>query len=290
MPDAIRYKSFDGLDLVAFSYGSQTPDLTILCLHGLTRNHKDFEPMIARLEGNFRFIAVDVRGRGESQYDPNPQNYIPPVYVRDVLSLLEHLQLKRIAIIGTSMGGIMSMLLMPLISNYIVGVVMNDIGPAVESGGLKRIGNYVGKTRMLPDWQAAADAVRATNAAAFPAFTDADWMAFAKRTCRENSDGSVSFDYDPRIAEAFNPNPAPPAAQFMAWRLFARMKKRPLLLIRGEKSDLLSARVARRMLRRHTGAKLVVVPGVGHAPLLNEAEVIPAIQEFLKTVQAQSSE
>lgn len=283
MPSVIRYTSFDGLALQAFSYGEDDAPITVVCLHGLTRNHKDFEPMIEALGLDYRFVAIDVRGRGASEYDPNTQNYIPPVYVRDVLTLLDILQ-RRVVLIGTSMGGIMSMLLAPLIPDRIIGVVMNDIGPEVKPAGLRRIGKYVGKAQPMPDWETAANAVKLFNVMAFPHYTDAEWMAFARRTCRERDDGSVILDYDQRISESFVSAAAPPTAQYLAWRLFSRLKKFPLLLIRGETSDLLSDRVAKRMLRRHTKANLVEVPGVGHAPLLNEPVVIETLRPFLENL------
>jgi len=283
--EPIPYTSFDGLQLQAFSYGPQSATLTVLCMHGLTRNHKDFEPLIELLqqhrELDCRFIAIDVRGRGESEYDLNTQNYIPPVYARDVLTLLNHLQLHRFALVGTSMGGLVSMLMMSLVADRIVGVVMNDIGPEVEPVGLQRIGSYVGDNEPLPGWEAATAAVAQRNHRVFPGFTEADWQAFARRTCRELEDGTVMLDYDPRLVESFRSAPVTAVGRFYSWRLFTRMRHSPLLLIRGQHSDLLSDRVARRMIRRHGDARLVTVPDVGHAPLLNEPIAEAAIRDFL---------
>ncbi len=271
---------------MAYRYGSCASGLTVICLHGLTRNHKDFEPLISALFNSHssphEFIAVDVRGRGTSDYDANSSNYIPPVYVRDVLSLVDHLQLDKFALIGTSMGGIMSMLMMPLIGDRIAGVVLNDIGPSVEPVGLGRIGNYVGNDTEFADWESAAVAVKRNNHRVFPQYSDAQWMAFTQRTCRQRSSGKVVMDYDPRIKEAFRSVPAIGLARFMAWRLFAHMRKVPLLIIRGQTSDLLSDRNARRMVRRHGSAQLITVPGIGHAPMLDEPEVVPEIATFLK--------
>lgn len=289
MARVIPFTSFDGLALKAFSYGPEDAAHTVLCLHGLTRNHKDFEPMIEALDLDCRFVGLDVRGRGESQYDPKPMNYIPPVYVRDVLTLLDILQ-TRVVLIGTSMGGLMSMLLAPLIPDRIIGIVMNDIGPEVRPSGLRRIGKYVGRSQAMADWQAAAASVKMFNEAVFPAYDDDDWMAFARRTCREREDGTVIMDYDPHIADSFVSAAPPPTAQYLAWRMFSGLKKFPLLLIRGETSDLLSDRVARRMLRRHTKARLVEVPGIGHAPLLNEPVVIASLRPFLLNLFAAEQE
>jgi pimeloyl-ACP methyl ester carboxylesterase len=280
----ISYQSFDGLTLNAYQYGSEKDRLTVLCLHGLTRNHKDFEPMITELDCQYNFLAVDVRGRGTSDYDPDSKNYIPPVYVRDVLSLIEHLQLEQFAIIGTSMGGIMSMLMMPLIGKQVLGVVLNDIGPAVEPVGLRRIGNYVGRNMEFADWDSATAAVLKNNQRVFPSYSLSDWRAFAERTCRQRSDGTVVMDYDPRIREAFRSVPAIGFARFMAWRLFAHMQSVPLLLVRGQTSDLLSDRNARRMVRRHGNARLLTVPDAGHAPMLDEREAVMEIRLFLDQI------
>jgi pimeloyl-ACP methyl ester carboxylesterase len=287
-PVPFSYTSFDGLTLRAFRYGSDTAPLKVLCMHGLTRNHKDFEPLIEILQQrsdlDCQFIAIDTRGRGESQYDENTRNYIPPVYVRDVLTLLDELGIDKLALIGTSMGGIMSMLMMPLIGNRALGVVMNDIGPVVEPVGLRRIGNYVGDNKPLPDFSAAVAAVAKRNSHVFPKFVDEDWQQFARRTCREQKDGTVMLDYDPRLVESFSTAPVTALTRFYSWRLFARMRRCPLLLIRGQHSDLLSDRVAQRMIRRHGNGKLVTVPDVGHAPILNEPEATTAIGDFLASL------
>jgi len=284
-PTPFSYTSFDGLNLKAFLYGEDSAPLKVLCMHGLTRNHKDFEPLITilrqRSDLHCQFIAVDNRGRGESDYDDNTRNYIPPVYVRDMLTLLEALSIDKLALLGTSMGGLMSMLMMPLIGDNVLGVVMNDIGPVVEPVGLRRIGNYVGHNAPLPDFAAAVAAVAKRNGHVFPKFDEKDWEQFARRTCREREDGSVMMDYDPRLVDAFSTAPVTAVGRFYSWRLFSRMRRCPLLLIRGQHSDLLSDRVARRMVRRHGKAELVTVPDVGHAPILNEPEAASAIGEFL---------
>lgn len=283
----IRYTSHDGLDLYAADYGASDARLTALCMHGLTRNHKDFEPMIAALgRRDVRFISVDVRGRGQSAYDPKPENYSPVTYAQDMATLLDLLGLARVALIGTSMGGLMSMLMMRTMSARIAGVVMNDVGPSLEKAGLARIGGYVGVIEPMESWQAAATATEQVQAAAFPGKDTAFWMDFARRTFRELPDGRVVLDYDPAISASLGKVKVGAVTRFMTWRVYNAMKAAPLLIVRGDKSDLFSAKTAARMVRRHPDASEAVVPNVGHAPILNEPEATQAIGEFLDRLVA----
>lgn len=284
----IYYTSSDGLNLYAKSYGPDEAPLTALCMHGLTRNHKDFEPMIKGLleRGlNIRFIAVDVRGRCNSDADTNLDHYTPATYAGDMVRLLDHLSLAKVVLIGTSMGGLMSMVLVNMIPDRILGVVLNDIGPVLEQKGLDRIAGYVGGNPSQPDWEAAARAVSGVQAAAFPDYTHADWMAFARRTYRENPDGSVTLDYDPAISRTVKDVRPNLFTRLAMWRLFKAMKKSPMLLIRGSLTDLLSERIARKMIRKHGNAGLVTVPRVGHAPLLDEPDALNALSAFLKKLE-----
>ena len=281
MAEDIHYTSGDGLQLFAKSYGPSDAPLSILCMHGLTRNHKDFEPMIAGLGQQYRFIAVDVRGRGLSSYDPDPSHYAPPVYVQDMKTLLDTLGLEKVALIGTSMGGLMSMLMMKTMPERVCGVVLNDIGPAVDKAGLNRIGSYVGKIEPLENWAAAAKAVQAVQGPLFPKFTDEDWMDFARRTFRKLQDGRIILDYDPAIATSLGKVKAGPLMRFFMWRLFTSMSAAPLLVVRGQISDILANKTMNTMVHRHPDARSVTVPDVGHAPILNEPEALEAISMFL---------
>lgn len=279
----VFYKSPDGLRLYAADYGPEDAPLTVLCMHGLTRNHKDFEPLISQLALPYRFIAVDVRGRGLSDRDPN-KAYSPDVYVGDMGALLRQLGISKVALIGTSMGGLMAMIMAQAMKDRISGIVLNDVGPEVNADGLKRIAGYTSGVRTFPDWQSAADAICNSQQSAFPDFTDADWTNFARQTCRDREDGQVEFDYDPAITE--NMNAAKPGwrVNFMMWRLFGRMKNIPLLSIRGEHSDILTAATAARMRRRHKGCRSITVANRGHAPTLSEPEAVSAISGFLKSL------
>ena len=277
--DDIFYTASDGLALHAESYGPSTGAPAIVCLHGLTRNHKDFEPMIAALGMPARFISVDVRGRGQSARDPNPANYNPAIYAGDVLVLLDQLKLDRVHLIGTSMGGIISMILMTMIPDRISRVVLNDIGPIVEQAGLQRIMTSAAPASGFESWSAAA--IAHAQAVPYPGLSPEEWMAFARRTCREEDNGLVVPDFDPAIITPAPDKPPGLAARIGMWRLFAKMKPAPLLVIRGGHSDILSAKTAGKMVRRHKRASLATIPGVGHAPLLNEPESLSAIRHFL---------
>lgn len=277
-----RYRSACGrLDLAARIYPAAREDAPVLLMmHGLTRNSADFEPAARYLAGRYRLVVPDVRGRGLSQWDPDPAQYRPDVYAADTLVLLDGLGIIRCGIIGTSMGGLMAMVMQALRPELAQLVVFNDIGPVLEDAGLKRIQGYVGPGGAMADWAAAAARCRAINAMAFPDFGDDDWMAFAQRTCVENPDGIVSFAYDPAISQGVSGEDASvvPPDLWPLWDLFDAV---PVMVVRGELSDLLGAATVDEMARRHSGPFLrVEVPRVGHAPILDEMSVREAILAF----------
>ena len=284
----IQWTSADDLSLYAKSYGPEDAKLAVLCLHGLTRNHQDFEPMIAALPGRHRFIAVDVRGRGRSAHDPNPDNYDPRVYAKDMGALLDKLGLSRVALIGTSMGGLISILMIQTMKDRIAGIVLNDVGPVVEKEGIARIASYAGKVRPVTGWESAAEAVKTIQGAAFPDMPGERWMDFARRTYRELPGGEVVLDYDPNIARSLGKVKPGGLTNFFLWRVFGATRKAPLLVVRGELSDILSARTAELMVKRHPDARLATVPRVGHAPILDEPQAVSAITDFLARLEAKA--
>ncbi|MEM5518173.1 alpha/beta hydrolase [Henriciella sp. AS95] len=284
----IHYTSDDGLDLYAWAYGPDTAPLTVLCMHGLTRNHKDFEPMIEALGSPYRFIAVDVRGRGRSQRAADPATYTPVHYAGDMIALLNHLGIEKTALIGTSMGGLMAMLMAKSVPEKISGVVLNDVGPVVEAKGLARIAAYAGAPEPVSDWSTAAAKTAASQTIAFPDYKDEDWLAFARRTWRETGDGQLELDYDAQITKSLGESKPSLMLRFAMWRLFNAMKPFPLLVTRGETSDVLSPKTAKLMIKRHPDGKLVTIPGRGHAPMLDEPAAVSAISQFLKKIEAQS--
>ena len=279
----IHFLSSDQLQLYARQYGATEAPQTVLCLHGLTRNHKDFEPMIEVMKGDRRYIAWDTRGRGRSARDPDPTNYNIDVYASDVLKLIDHLDLSRFAIVGTSMGGLIAMRLMMLIPDKITGLVLNDIGPRLEQNGLNRIAQSLGNLSAYPSFEAAAQFISAAQASAFPDYRSEDWLAFAKRTMVRSADG-IRFDYDPEIAGSLKYIQIDPEAEAVAWSRFEATYARSLLIVRGEISDLLSADAVERMLNLHPDATQVTVPNIGHAPILDEPLAAQAIDNFLKNL------
>ncbi len=287
MPEYVerRWTSHDGLSLFARDYpgASGAARLAVVCLHGLTRASKDFEdvaPLLA--QSGRRVIVPDVRGRGLSDHDPVPSHYDPRIYARDILALMDALGLKRAVFLGTSMGGLIAMLVAARRSTAVAAAILNDVGPEVAPAGIERIMSYVGKGGELCNWDDAEEYVRRTMGPAFPDFTGDDWKKMAERTFRAGDRGP-EFDYDPAIGGAVR-LPSKWITR-IAWWLFRRLaRRRPTLVIRGALSDLLSSGIAAEMKRQAPSLQLAEVPNVGHAPLLTEPEAVTAIAEFLGSV------
>jgi pimeloyl-ACP methyl ester carboxylesterase len=278
------YKSADSrLTLYARDYGGAGREKTpLLLMHGLTRNSADFEPLAAYLSGEYRLIVADQRGRGLSDFDGDPANYNPIVYAADMGALLDSLDITKALAIGTSMGGLMAILMTQMMPGRLTAIILNDVGPEVEMAGIRRIQSYVGGGSPATDWDSAADMAEAVNAVAFPDYGPDDWMAFARRTYRENADGVPCLAYDKAIAAGMNDSDltAVPPDLWPAWDAMGGI---PVLAIRGVHSDLLSDTILAEMAARHTGDfTAVTVPNRGHAPMLDEAEALAAILSFVK--------
>jgi pimeloyl-ACP methyl ester carboxylesterase len=283
----LSFTSDDGLRLYARDYpaSSGPARLPVICIHGLTRNSADFDelaPLIAALSR--RVLAVDVRGRGQSQRDPRHENYNPVVYAADVAKLMHELGIARAVFVGTSMGGLITMTLAAQHSDMVAAAVLNDIGPVLSEKGLARIAGYAGKSVTLGSWEDAAGFIKDINQCAFPDNSDAEWGKWARRAFQQDDAGRLAPRYDPNIAIALQTGKLRPTslAARMAFRRLA--KKRPVLLVRGELSDLLEARQADWMRRAAPGMQYVEVPNVGHAPMLTEPAALEAIAHFLATV------
>ena len=284
MTDTIEghWQSPDGLTLSYREYPAGGSP--VLCLHGLTRNGRDFVGLAGHLQRQgHRVIVPDMRGRGQSDYADDPASYTVPTYVRDVKALLEQLRIDRLIAIGTSMGGLITMLLAADMPGLVAGAVLNDIGPVVEEEGLAAIRGYVGQQRSFPTWMHAARALRELHGAAHPTFALEDWLSMAKRGLRQNQSGRISYDYDMKIAEpifqAAGDNATVPPD---LWHAFDRLAEVPLLVLRGELSRLLSDDTMVRMIR-HDGVVGVTIPEVGHAPTLDEPQSRAAIDRVLET-------
>jgi pimeloyl-ACP methyl ester carboxylesterase len=274
-----RWSSGDGLSLYYRDYPGSAERPPLLCLHGLTRNSRDFEQIADRYAGEFRVIALDFRGRGQSDRDPSSANYVPNVYANDVLGLLNALGIHQAIFFGTSLGGLVTMIVAALEGGRIAGSILNDIGPDIDPEGLRRIGSYVGTSARFRDWDEAAAHVAALGGGLPARFTQVDWLRIARQLCREQ-DGGVVLDYDRHIADAFKVEPS--ATPFDMWPLFRALAARPVLVLRGEFSDLLTAETTQRMAGAGTDVEVVTVPGVGHAPWLDEPEVTAALDRFLQ--------
>ena len=275
-----RYRSACGrLELFARDYPSDGPSL--LLMHGLTRNSGDFEPLARHLAGQYRLIVPDQRGRGLSQEDSEPSRYRPDVYAGDMFALLESLGIERPGLIGTSMGGLMAMVMNAMKPGSFPAIVFNDVGPVLSPEGLARIAGYVGGGEPFADWDAAASACAAINGDAFPDFGEADWHSWARRTCRELPDGRVAFAYDPAIADGFADIGDEPQPDM--WPLWDALGETPVLVIRGALSDLLVTDTVKTMQERHKGAfSHVDIANRGHAPMLDEPAALAAIDDFLR--------
>ena len=282
------WTSADGLALFARDHApaSGPAKLPVICIHGLTRNSRDFEvvaPLIAA-QGR-RVLSIDVRGRGNSDRDPNPANYNPAIYAMDVIALMTQSGMGRAHFIGTSMGGLITMTLCAMRPDLIGGAVLNDIGPEVGAAGIARIASYVGGAPTVSSWAQATAYTKAINGEALPHLTDADWERFARRVFRDDH-GTFSLDYDPAIAQGFKTaapasDGAPAAGAPDLWPLFnALAADRPLLLVRGETSDILDADIAGKMSAAAPHMARVEIPNMGHAPTLEEPEAITAISAF----------
>ena len=278
------WMSSDGLKLWARDYGGESGParLPVICIHGLTRNSRDFEDVAPAIAAaGRRVLALDVRGRGRSAYDPNPTNYNPAVYAGDVAGLMSEAGIARAIFLGTSMGGLITMTLSTLRPDLIAGAILNDIGPEIATEGLTRIGSYVGSGGPAASWAEAAERTRAINGSAQPHLTEADWDRFARRTWREAEPGQLVLDYDPAIAQAFAAAPAGTPSPDL-WPLFMALAiNRPMLLVRGGASDLLSEGTAARMQALAPQLRRVDLEGVGHAPTLDEPAARQAIADFL---------
>jgi pimeloyl-ACP methyl ester carboxylesterase len=283
----ISFTSDDGLRLYARDYApaSGPARLPVICIHGLTRNSADFDelaPWIAA-QGR-RVLAVDVRGRGNSAYDPNPSHYNLTVYAGDIVKLTHDLGIARAVFIGTSMGGLITMTLALRRIGLIAAAVLNDVGPALSGRGLQRIAGYAGNADPVASWGDAAAYLRGINQIAFPANTDDDWEKWARRAFTETAPGRLGMRYDPGIGIAIREGKIKPSSMVARYAFRRLAHKRPTLLIRGALSDLVEPPQVALMRAAAPMMAYAEVPDVGHAPMLTEPQALAALREFLGRV------
>lgn len=273
-----RFHARDGLSLYFRDYGDPDSAATpVLCLGGLFRNCRDFDPFAERLARDRRVLCPDLRGRGRSDYDPDWRHYRPAIYLDDISRLLEAANTGRVIVVGTSFGGLLAMALGAFMPLGLAGLVLNDAGPEVERDRLESVLDYIGAERPQPDWESAAEAVR-THPPGAVFQTGAMLEAMVRNTYREGGDGLLHFDWDVNIVRPLVEDRADPPD---LWPHFRGLRPIPLLVFRGEVSDVFPEQCFRRMGREYPEARLVTVPGTGHAPTLTEPECIAALDEFL---------
>lgn len=283
-PTDIFIPSPDGLKLHVRCYGPQeSSTLPVFCLPGLTRTTADFEVLALSLANRGRrVIAVDYRGRGQSDYDPNPANYNVGVELTDLITVIGALRVTRAIFIGTSRGGILAMLLAAVRPDLMAGAILNDIGPVIELEGLMRIKSYVGKMPEPRDYNEAAAILRTLFGPQFPRMTDAQWQISAQRSFRDEN-GRLVPAYDPQLARTLDAV-APDAPLPPMWAQFDALANLPVMVIRGALSDILTTQTIEQMKGRHRALEVVEVPDEGHAPLLLDRQTIGRIESFVDRV------
>jgi pimeloyl-ACP methyl ester carboxylesterase len=276
--------SSDGLRLHYRDYAGDASRPPIICIPGLTRNARDFEGVAGRLAGQWRLICVDLRGRGGSEAAKDPMTYVPVTYLQDMEALVAGLGLGRFVLFGTSLGGLITMLMAATGRERIAGALLNDVGPVLEARGLDNIRSYVGRSQNWQTWLHAARALGEAQKDRYPDWGLDEWLVYAKRLCRLTSGGRIVFDYDMRIAEPFKLPQG--EAGFDLWPAFRALGDIPSLVVHGELSDVLSAESVAKMTEALPAMASVTVPRVGHAPTLDEPEAQKAIDKLLKQVSA----
>lgn len=275
------WTSEDGLELHCRDYPGDDAKTPVICIPGLTRNVRDFAHLGDWLNGERRIIMVNLRGRGESEYARDSSSYNVKTYVADIISMMDELNVPKAIFFGTSLGGIITMVIASMHPERVAGAMINDIGPDVDQRGLDRIAEYLGQGRSFDTWAHAARDLAEINKEIFPDYKLKDWIAYAKKLYRMNSSGRIKLDYDMKISEPFDDKGGDNAA---LWRALGSLQDVPTLILRGDLSDLFSEATAHKMLGKLNKAELVTVPQVGHAPSLEEPSSLDAIAAFLQRV------
>lgn len=276
-----RITAQDGLSLYLRDYGdANAAQPPVLCLGGISRNSRDFEALAPHLATHRRVVCPDYRGRGLSDYDVDPSNYTPAVYLRDVIDILTALDLHQVVVIGTSIGGLLSMALASARPGALRAVVLNDIGPELDPAGIARIKGYLGGNRRWTDWDEAIAFLKQIFQHAGLTSRE-DWLVYAKRIFIEDDGGGLRQNFDPAILNQFKSAPDKPMSY---WPAYLALRHIPLLAIRGELSDILNLETFERMAVEIPDITAITLAGVGHAPMLDEPEIVSAIDDFLDRI------
>lgn len=257
--------------------------MPIFCIPGITRNSKDFAEIAPQLAQHHRVVTIEMRGRGKSEYDTNWKNYDMAHEISDTLAVLAALAVHEAVFLGASRGGAEAMLLSAARPSAIKGVIINDFGPEIDPRGLTRIASYVGGSPVrFKSWPEAGAALKEMDGQQIKGFSDADWEKYARMLFREVA-GTITIDYDPAIGKALVASMGVVGdEEFTLWPQFMGLSGVPVLVLRGENSDLLAADTALEMTKRHPNCSLVTVKDRGHCPFMNEPEATKAIDDFLK--------
>ena len=277
----IYWESDDGLKLHPYDYPSDSGKTPVICVPGLTRNARDFQHLGTEFHGERRIIMLDLRGRGLSEYAKDSSTYNPKQYISDIIMLMDEQKIEKAIFFGTSLGGVVTMIMAKMHPSRVAGALLNDIGPELDQKGLDRIASNVGQGRSFDTWGHAGRDMAENSRDIFPDFTLKEWIEFAKKVYRMNSSGRIKLDYDMKIAEPFDSKGGGSGAM---WNALENMKDIPTLILRGELSDLFSEDVAARMLVKLDKGDLVTIPRVGHAPTLEEPASLDAIHQLLQLV------
>lgn len=284
----VTYYASDGLALYARDYGDRLqPWLPVVCLPGLTRNHRDFDDLATFLSNHRhrprRVVCFDYRGRGRSAWDKNAENYNPLREMNDIFDGMAALGISRAVAVGTSRGGIVAMLMGVARPATLAGLVLNDIGPEIEPLGLARLKTYVRRTPSPDDWDDAVRILKRLHGAQFTGLNDSQWMDFARKSYREEN-GRPAADYDPALGRSFDgvefDEPVP-----TMWREFRALRSIPILAVRGANSDILSTSTLAAMAAEHPHFETIVVPGEGHPPLLAGTHLPQRISSFITGIE-----
>ncbi len=280
----LKVRTKDGLRLHVEDWGDPLDDKApLLCLSGLTRNTRDFRELAERHAPHRRVVTFDYRGRGRSDRDSNWRNYRPEVYLDDVFQVIAATNLHHFVVVGTSLGGLLTMGMGLLMPAAFKAAVINDIGPDFTPGGVERILAAIGEDKPQADWpDAMAHIASNFPPGSYPRADENTYSKLAETAFKAGDDGKLHFSWDTAIAQALVEGPPPGDL----WPPFLSLKQKPLLLVRGETSDLLSAETAARMAERHPDLTEVCVRGTPHAPTLDEPEVELAIDEFLARIDS----
>ena len=274
----VRCASSAGLHRIAYrEWGDPRNAQVLVCVHGLTRCARDFDRLAEAMSDRYRVVCPDIAGRGDSDWVADPMLYVMPQYVADMVTLVARLDVESVHWLGTSMGGLIGMVLAAQAGTPVTRLVLNDAGPVVAKASLERIATYLGAAPTLPSLEAAEQLVRALSAP-FGPHSDAEWRFLTEIVLRRNADGSYRFHYDPRIAEPYRKHL--PEKDLELWQYYDAVRC-PTLVLRGAQSDLLARETVAQMRTRGPRASVAEIAGVGHAPTLLHDDQIALVREFL---------